>query len=129
VVPVAVLDLAALRALAYAASLQLPVLAVHVSPSEEEGKRFHRYWEVWGAYLPLEVVISPYRATVAPLANYIEALHRQQPDITLTVIVPEIVPAHLWESILHGRIAQRLRRILIRHEGIVVTSIPFHLDG
>ncbi len=129
VVPVAVLDLAALRALAYAASLQVPVLAVHISPSHEEGKRFHRYWEVWGAYLPLEVVVSPYRATVAPLANYVEALHRQRPDITLTVIVPEIVPAHRWESILHGRIAQRLRRILIRHEGIVVTSIPFHLGG
>ena len=127
VVPVAVLDLAALRALAYAASLQLPVLAVHVSPSEEEGKRFHQYWKVWGDYLPLEVIASPYRATVAPLANYIEALHRQRPDITLTVIVPEIIPAHRWESILHGRIAQRLRRILIRHEGIVVTSIPFHL--
>jgi amino acid transporter len=129
VVPVAVLDLAALRALAYAASLQVPVLAVHVSPSAEEGKRFHRYWKVWGDYLPLEVVFSPYRATVAPLADYIEALHRQQPDITLTVIVPEIVPAHRWESILHGRIAQRLRRILIRHEGIVVTSVPFHLKG
>jgi amino acid transporter len=129
VVPVAVLDLASLRALAYAASLQVPVLAVHVSPSEEEGKRFRRYWEVWGAHLPLEVVVSPYRATVAPLANYIEALYRQQPDITLTVVVPEIVPARRWESILHGRIAQRLRRILIRHEGIVVTSVPFHLKG
>ncbi len=129
VVPVAMLDMAALRALAYAASLQVPVLAVHVSPSHEEGKRFHRYWKVWGDYLPLEVVISPYRATVAPLANYIEALHRQRPDITLTVIVPEIVPAHRWEAILHGRMAQRLRRILIRQDGIVVTSIPFHLQG
>jgi amino acid transporter len=129
VVPVAVLDLPALRALAYAASLQVPVLAVHVSPSEEEGERFHRYWNAWGAYLPLEVVVSPYRATVAPLANYIEALHRQQPDITLTVIVPEIITAHRWESILHGRIAQRLRRTLIRHEGIVVTSVPFHLEA
>ncbi len=129
VVPVAVLDLAALRALAYAASVQLPVLAVHVAPTEDEAKRFRRYWKVWGAYLPLEVVVSPYRATVAPLANYIEALHRQRPDITLTVVVPEIVPAHLWESLLHGRIAERLRRILIGYEGIVVTSVPFHLKG
>ena len=128
VLPVAVLDLPALRALAYAASLQVPVLAVHVSPSEDEGERFHRYWKVWGAYLPLEVVISPYRATVAPLANYIEALHLQQPGVTLTVIVPEVVPTRRWQSILHGRIAQRLRRILLRHEGIVVTSVPFHLD-
>jgi amino acid transporter len=129
VVPVAVLDLPALRALAYAASLQVPVLAVHVSPTEEEGKRFHQYWKTWGAYLPLEIVSSPYRATVAPLANYIEALHRQQPDITLTVIVPEIVPRHRWHSILHGRIGPRLRRILIHQEGIVVTSIPFHLEA
>lgn len=64
-----------------------------------------------------------------PLADYIEALHRQQPDITLTVIVPQIVPAHRWESILPGRIAQRLPCILIRHEGIVVTSVPFHVKG
>jgi amino acid transporter len=128
-VPVAALDLAALRALAYAASLQVPVLAIHVSPTEEEGKRFHRYWKVWGDYLPLEVLFSPYRATVAPLANYIEALHEQKPELTLTVIVPEIVTAHPWESILHGRIAPRLRRTLIRHQGIVVTSVPFHLKG
>jgi hypothetical protein len=129
VVPVAVLDVAALRALAYAASLELPVLAVHVSPSEEEGKRFHRYWKVWGAHLPLEVVVSPYRATVAPLANYIEALYRQQPDITLTVVVPEIIPAHRWEAILHSHIAQRLKQNLIHHEGIVITSVPFHLKA
>jgi amino acid transporter len=128
VVPVAALNRAALRALAYAASLEVPVLAVHVSPSEEEGKRFHRYWKVWGAYLPLEVVVSPYRAIVAPLANYIEALHRQQPDITLTVIVPEIVPAHRWQLILHGRVSERLRRILVQQKGIVVTSVPFQLD-
>ncbi len=127
VVPVALLNQAALDALAYAASLRAPVLAVHVSPSEEEGKRFHRYWKAWGDHLPLEVVISPYRSTVAPLANYIAALHQQRPDITLTVIVPEIIPARRWELLLHGRIAQRLRRILIHHKGIVVTSVPFHL--
>ena len=44
-------------------------------------------------HLPLQVVICSYRATVAPPAYYIEALHRQDPDITLTVVVPEVVPA------------------------------------
>jgi hypothetical protein len=39
----------------------------------------------------LEIVISPYRATVSPLANYIAALDRERPDITLTVIVPELI--------------------------------------
>ena len=127
VVPVAVLDLAALHALAYAVSLAQPVLALHVSPTEEEAKRFHRAWQAWGDHLPLEVVVSPYRATVAPLANYIAALHRQRPDVTLTLVVPEIVVAKRWQRILHNRIATRLRASLIAYEGIVITTVPFHL--
>jgi amino acid transporter len=129
VVPVAVLDLAALRALAYAVSLAQPVLALHVSPSDHEAERFRRSWEAWGDHLPLELVVSPYRATVAPLANYIEALHRQRPDLTLTLVVPEVVVARRWQRILHGRIAARLRAALIADEGIVITTVPFHLPA
>jgi amino acid transporter len=129
VVPVAVLDLAALRALAYAVSLSQPVLALHVSPSEEEAERFRRAWRAWGDHLPLELVVSPYRATVAPLANYIEALHRQRPDVTLTLVVPELVVARRWQRALHGRIAVRLRAALIAYEGIVITTVPFHLPA
>jgi amino acid transporter len=127
VVPVAVLDLAALHALAYAVSLAQPVLALHMSPTKEEAERFHRAWQAWGDHLPLEVVVSPYRSTVAPLANYIAALHRQRPDVTLTLVVPEIVVAKRWQRILHNRIATRLRASLIAYEGIVITTVPFHL--
>ena len=129
VVPVAVLDLAALHALAYAASLAQPVLAVHVSPTAEEAERFQRSWQAWGDHLPLEIVVSPYRATVAPLANYIAALHRQRPDVTLTLVVPEIVVAKAWQRILHNRIAARLRAALVAYEGIVITTVPFHLPA
>ncbi len=127
VVPVAVLDQAALHALAYAASLAVPLLAVHISPSPDEAERFRRYWKIWGDHLPLEIVASPYRATLAPLANYIEALHRQRPEITLTVIVPEVVTRHGWQMLLHARNGPRLRRMLVRQPGIVITSVPFHL--
>src|SRR5215218_4795864 len=71
VVPIVRLDLSSLRALAYAASLGQPVLAVHISPSDDEGARFKDYWATWGDHVPLEVVTSPYRAIVAPLACYI----------------------------------------------------------
>ena len=129
VVPIAALDLAALHALAYAASLGQPVLAIHVSPTEEEADRFERSWQAWGDHLPLEVVVSPYRATVAPLANYIAALHRQRTDVTLTLVVPEIVVAKPWQRILHNRIAARLRASLIAYDGIVITTVPFHLPS
>jgi amino acid transporter len=129
VVPVAVLDLAALHALAYAVSLAQPVVALHVSPTKEEAERFQRSWQTWGDHLPLEIVVSPYRSTVAPLANYIAALHRQRPDVTLTLVVPEIIVAKPWQRILHSRIAARLRASLIAYEGIVITTVPFHLPA
>jgi amino acid transporter len=126
-VPIAALDLTSMRALAYAASLQQPVLVLHVSPTDEEAERFGEYWRVWGDHLPLELVISPYRATVAPLINYIESLHRLSPELTLTVILPEIVVKHWWQRGLHNRIAPRLRRALRPLPKVVVTTVPYHL--
>lgn len=127
IVPVATLDLPAMRALAYAASLQQPVLALHISPSEEEAERFRDYWRAWGDHLPLEVIVSPYRAIVAPLVNYIESLHEQRPDLTLTVILPEIVVRHWWHRILHNQTAPGLGRALRPLPKVVVTTVPFHV--
>jgi amino acid transporter len=127
VVPVAALDLPGMRALAYAVSLQQPVLALHLSPTEDEAKRFINYWQTWGDHIPLQVVVSPHRAIVAPMVNYIVALHRERSDLTLTVILPEIVVRHWWHTILHNHTATRLRRALRPLPKLVVTTVPFHL--
>ncbi|MFJ9186449.1 amino acid permease [Streptomyces anulatus] len=103
VVAVSALDLAAMRTLAYAASLQQPVLTVHISLTEEEARGFRDYWTLWGDHLPLEIVTSPYPAVVAPLVNYLEALHRQNPDLTLTVILPETTTQRRRHQLLHNR--------------------------
>ena len=129
IVPVAALDLPGMRALAYAASLQQPVLALHVSPTDDEADRFRDYWRQWGDHLPLEVIISPHRALVAPMVNYISSLRRQRPGLTLTVILPEIVVRHWWHRVLHNRITPRLRRALRPLPKIVVTTVPFHLTS
>lgn len=127
IVPIAALDLAGMRALAYAASLRQPVLALHISASEEEAQRFRAYWNLWGDHLPLKILLSPYRTIVAPLVNYIEALHDQRPDLTLTVVLPEIVVRHRRHRLLHNRLAPRLRRALRPLPKIVVTTVPFHV--
>jgi amino acid transporter len=129
VVPVATLDRSSMRALAYAASFGMPVLALHISPDEAEAKRFEEYWKAWGDHLPLQVVVSPYRAIVVPLARYIEALHRQRSDVTVTVVLPELIPRHPWQRVLHAGIASRLRRALLSEPRIVVATVPFHLPG
>ncbi|MEO3748141.1 APC family permease [Plantactinospora sp. B5E13] len=127
VVPVARMNLAALRALAYATSLGQPVFAVHLSPEREEADRFRRQWEVWGNHLRLETIISPYRAVIGPLAQYVGALHAARPEVTLTVVVPELVVRHLWHQLLHTRTELRLRRALRDLPGVVITSVPVHV--
>jgi hypothetical protein len=127
VVPIVRLDLAGLRALAYGASLGQPVLAVHISPGNDEAARFKSYWAAWGDHLPLEVVDSPYRAVVAPLACYINALRIQRSGLTLTVILPELIVRHRWHRPLHNGTARRLRRALRRQPGVVITTVPLHL--
>jgi amino acid transporter len=127
VVPIVRLDLASLRALAYAASLGQPVLAVHLSPGDDEGERFRGYWTAWGDHLPLEILESPYRAVVAPLARYIDALHSQRPALTVTVVLPELIVKHRWHQALHNGTARQLRRALRRQPGIVITTVPHHL--
>nr|WP_229700832.1 APC family permease [Streptomyces camponoticapitis] len=126
-VPIETLDRAGMRALAYAASLEQPVLVVHVSTGVREAETFREHWRLWGDHLPLQELVSPYRAVIAPLVNYIEALHHQRPDLTLTVILPEVVMRQRRYSALHGRTAPRLRRALRPLRKIVVTSVPFHV--
>ncbi|MFE3251285.1 amino acid permease [Streptomyces sp. NPDC059209] len=125
--PIQTLDRAGMRALAYAASLQQPVLVIHVSTGVAEAERFRDQWLLWGDHLPLQELVSPYRAVIAPLVNYIEALHHQRPDLTLTVILPEIVVSRRRYSALHSRTAPRLRRALRPLRKVVVTTVPFHV--
>jgi uncharacterized membrane protein YhaH (DUF805 family) len=128
VVAVERLDLANLRALAYAASLERPLLVVHIAPDDEEADSFRDEWERWGVPLPHEVVVSPYRALVAPLAHYVEALHAQRPDLTTTVILAELVVPHPWQRLLQSQVAPRLRLALRLQPGIVIATIPFHVS-
>jgi amino acid transporter len=127
IVPVVAMDRAAMRTLAYAAALGQPAFALHVSPTTEEADRFISYCQAWGDHLPLEVIVSPHRAVVAPLVNYILTLHRQRPDLTLTVAVPEVVDEHWWHRILYEQIAPRLQRTLRTLPGVIVTSVPFQI--
>ena len=78
-------------------------------------------------HLWLETIVSPYRAVVPPLAHYLQALHNQRPDITLTVVLYELVAQHRWQQALHSQLGPRLRRALRPLPDIVLSTVPFHL--
>src|ERR1700730_443442 len=119
--------LQSLRALPYAFSLGQPVLALHVSPDDQDAERIHKEWDAWGRHVPLEVLISPYRLTVIPVLNYVRALLAQSPNLTMTVVLPDLVVGRWWQTILHNQIPLKLRVALRRWPGIVLTTVPFHL--
>ena len=130
VIPISSLNQVTLRTIAYARSITKNVVAVHIATDEEadEVKEMEAKWQQWVPHIPLVVVESPYRSLVRPLMAYIDALHRQQPDRVLSVILPEFIPAHWWENLLHNQTALRLKGALLGRPGIVVTSVPYHLE-
>ncbi|MGI8914512.1 MAG: APC family permease [Chloroflexota bacterium] len=124
--PISDLNRPALRALAYARSLSPHVIAVHISQDPEDVVRIQTKWKVWGQFVPLEIIESPYRGVVLPTIAYIDALRTKRPTDTITVILPEFVPAHWWEGVLHNQTALRLKRHLLYRPGVVVTNVPYH---
>jgi hypothetical protein len=63
-----------------------------------------------------------------PLLAYIEKVAAtRQPTETITVIVPQFVPKHFWENLLHQQTALILRMALLFKPGIVITEVPYHI--
>jgi hypothetical protein len=126
-VPIANLDRPAVESLVYACSISERVTAVHICKTEEEKVRLRRQWEAVGTQVPLVEIHSPYRLIVQPLLDYIDEINRQDPSELVTVVLPELVPKHWLEHVLHNQIALRLKLGLLTRPGAVVTSMPYHL--
>jgi amino acid transporter len=120
---------ATLRALEYARSLsptELRAVTFNVDP--DETMRILNEWATTVDDVPLEAVDSPYREVTRPLVKYARQLHASMPDSVVSVIVPEFVVRHWWHQFLHNQTALSIKYALVFEPGIVVTSVPFHLD-
>ena len=127
IVPIASLNRASLTALAYARVIAADVTAVHVATEPETGQTLQQRWREAGLTIPLVIVDSPYRELLGPLVAVIEKLHREKGGPLITVVIPEFVPVHWWERLLHTQTAWRLRRALAQIRDLVITMVPYHL--
>ena len=77
----------------------------------------------------LQIIDSPYRLLIEPMMDYIAAIVAQrQPNETITVVVPQFVPRHSWQNLLHTQTAWFLRQAFLSQPGIVITDVPYQLD-
>jgi hypothetical protein len=128
VVPVASINPVTRQTLAYARSISDNVSAIHISDEEEGIEHMRDHWPDLETDVPLVIIESPFRSLVGPMLSYLDELQKQAPTATLTVVLPEYVPRHWWEQILHNQTALRLKAALLFRPGTVVISVPYHLE-
>jgi amino acid transporter len=127
VVPVAGVSKSTAGALAYALLLSGNVRAVAVATDPARVQRLQDEWDLWDSGVPLEVIISPYRAIVGPLLDYIGQVQEEEKPDWLTVVLPEVVPARWWHTFLHNQTVLAIKGALLFRKHTVVTSVPYHL--
>jgi amino acid transporter len=127
VVPVAGVSKSTAGALAYALLLSANVRAVAVATDPSRVQGLQDEWDLWDSGVPLEVIISPFRAIVGPLLEYIGRVQEEEQPDWLTVVLPEVVPARWWHTFLHNQTVFAIKAALLFRKDTIVTSVPYHL--
>ena len=129
IVPVSGIHKGVIRALEYAKSIAPnDVTAVYVEIDEKSAQRMQAEWEKWNFGIPLVILKSPYRSLSRPLLKYIQRTERTHRDDIVTVLLPEFVPAKWWHQLLHNQSSLLLKGLLLFRRGVIVTSVPYHLE-
>jgi hypothetical protein len=129
IVPISGIHRGVIAALEYAKSIAPHhVTAVYVNLDEQATQRLREKWQQWGSGVNLIVVASPYRSLARPLFNYVDRVRRSSPNVIITIVLPEFVPAKWWQNLLHNQNTLFLKGALLFKKGVVVTNVPYHLE-
>jgi amino acid transporter len=129
IVPISGIHRGVVCALQYAKSIASDqVQAVYVDFEEEATANLKAKWERWGAGVQLVVLSSPYRELTRPLVRHINRLAKENTDDIITVVLPEFIPAKWWQHVLHNQSSLLLKGSLLFKKGVIVISVPYHLE-
>jgi len=132
IVPIAKLNHAARQSLAYARSISPDVTAVHVTLDTHRVDALRAAWEDWQKQLSkdelsrLDIIEPSDHSLIGSLLGYIDAMHRQYPGETLTVILPETAQSSLLSRLFSNPIISRLKIALFFRPEIVVTNVSWY---
>ena len=127
IIPINGVNQAVIRAVDYARSRAGEVQAVMVDVDTEATARNQIQWAQWGCGVQLTVLPCPYRSVLSSFLDYVEDLLKKEPDTWVTVVIPEILPAHWWHSVLHNQRALLLKASLLFKDRVILIDVPFHL--
>jgi amino acid transporter len=124
VIPATTVSLLTERAVSAALSLGDTIVAVAVAGDEQESEQIKSDWETWRSGVPIEVLIDPHRSLVRTVLQYIDSI--DQESLTITVLIPEIIPRKRRHEILHDQRGRLLESALKQRTEVVIATLPFH---
>jgi hypothetical protein len=128
IIPVPGLSRAVVRSVQFGRTISDDVRAVHLTVDAEATQKLRADWERMLPGVPLVVVETPYRSLVLPFLHYLDVMAPTPPDTITVVVLPEYVPRHWWDRILHNQKARRIRQSLVGRPDTVVAEVPFGGD-
>lgn len=117
------------RAVQYARTLAptATVRAVYVETDPARTARLEEKWGKWGLGVPLVVLTSPYRSLLRPLLDYLDQIQSRGDDQMVTIVLPEFLPRHWWQHVLHNQTALLVKGALLFRKNTVVADVPYLL--
>jgi len=116
-----------LQAIGYAKSTAKDCRALHVTLDPKNTGQIKHDWDKHGGDIPLVILESPYRSLVEPIIEYVDQTLEEDPNLMVTVIVPQAVPKKWWHSALHSNIAVPLKIALGGKKNVVITNVRYFL--
>ena len=128
IIPVVHVNRGMIQVLKYALGLSREVQAVYVEVEPAATAQVMSDWGRLHSGIPLKVLPSPYRAFVEVMIEYINTMEASRGEDVVTVLLPEFVTTHWWQQFLHNQPILLLKTALLYRTGIVVSSVPYHLE-
>ncbi|OKI04780.1 amino acid permease [Streptomyces sp. CB02923] len=133
VVPVSHLSKLTCEALNAAVSLGDEVVAVTVTYAAPEDRRaaesLRRDWELWNPGVDLLELPSATRTVGRPVAAYVRDLADRHPRTRITVLIPEVEPAHVWQRLLQNQRGAVVAHAVRRTTDATICRLRFRLSS
>jgi amino acid transporter len=121
---------AALEAIEYAETLRpTDIRAVSIGLDPEETERLGDQWLEARVPHPLEIEESPYRDLGQSVVRYIRQFNADGVNRMVTVVIPQFIVPKRRHRLLHGQTALIVKGRLLFERGVVVVTVPYHLEG
>lgn len=104
----------------------LVVTVVHAAPDAEDrqaAEALRRDRELWRPGVPLVEITDGRRRLGRPIADHVNALIVERAHDRITVLIPEVEPARLWQRALQNQRGAVIDRALRRHTDTVVRRL------